>query len=819
MYSSILRLTLSLIILSTLTIACSAKHASNDESIVQTRRDMEALKKSSGDPLAFCQNLPTPSGVIYEIWNLDSKNAHFYDFGLDIEVGAEWGNRYLERKTASPWLAPEYITTEQAKDDALFWAGGRYLRWLTGTTATFHFPFYPQDWEGDIYVEVALRPKVNPSGAIRFYRPDGKGGREWSQPLTADFSPGWRAYRWKVPREYLSDDGRQMMRISFPNSYFEGTDRVSAKFSYLALTNDLPRKSAFRDLVSKGTYASHAIEALPTPVEAQTQEGLFHALSAYSLDSGHRIDRFFVPPEGSHLSFYIAPTPFLERVGTLNVEIQMDSDLDEENFDKMRSNALSHGIAGMADNQAERVVALPTSKKDENSANHGDLAAKSVARVPKTRSFLKEIEIKPGECWKWIDLDLAFYAKKAVRVSISFNDNGKDDGFSAPMERLPKFYLTPPEVRVRDALTPLKSAMKAKRVVVLAIDNLRADRLTAVNKNRAVPYMSKLAKSAISGVMLASGLSPSESAASFLTSMPRDVHGVIDTSTHLRSRLTLISEAIEEMGWKSEFYSTSGFIDPAKGFAQGFDVVRALNKENIVSSASALKIVSQAVSQSSEKTLFYVHLSELRLPYKASDERMAEWGVPNYAGPVTPQAMQNLIVVQNPTSADAQQIEAYYDGELSEIDAAIGEFVAHLPEDTLVLWWGTHGNSLGETHISYGQTLSPWELLTPFSLFVTGTPTPYEMPEIVAPEELSATLLDLVGAALPANAHTIFESHDSRPEAHSGNASATATRQFFYRIRREGVDVLYSTGLDGVKATEIKGDYPILKEVLREKID
>ena len=57
--------------------------------------------------------------------------------------------------------------------------------------ATLHFPFYPDDWQGDLYVELEMRPKVNPSGAIRFYTPDESGARSWSQPLTADFTPGW----------------------------------------------------------------------------------------------------------------------------------------------------------------------------------------------------------------------------------------------------------------------------------------------------------------------------------------------------------------------------------------------------------------------------------------------------------------------------------------------------------------------------------------------------------------------------------------------------------------------------------------------------
>ena len=85
--------------------------------------------------------------------------------------------------------------------------------------------------------------------------------------------------------------------------------------------------------------------------------------------------------------------------------------------------------------------------------------------------------------------------------------------------------------------------------------------------------------------------------------------------------------------------------------------------------------------------------------------------------------------------------------------------------------------------------------------------------------ELSISILDLIGADIPAGSKTIFELHDSRPTAQTEGLTATASMNDFYRIRREAVDILFTTGLDGNLAHENKSPAPITRQALREKID
>ena len=725
--------------------ACTARKCPDLTQTSDENRDNSCLPPVSGD------------GHLYETWTQENGNIHAYYGGLDFDVGSHEGAKYLERKSVTPWLEPEYISSEIAAEDALGWAGGRYVRWLASTSTTVHFPFYPEDWEGDLSVSIELRPKINPSMAVRFYKPDGTGGRVWSDPLTTDLTPGWHGYRWRVPREYLAKDGMQIMRFSFPGTYFEGDNRVSSKIVNI------------RFGVTNNPVGKYTIQPVDDRNMPKSERILDQSLNAFGIQTGNRLERFMFVPENGRLRFYAAPGSWLDHPGKLKVEIMVDADKQEQN-----------------------------------------------------RQILSELEIKPGECWKLQDIDLSEYAHQAVRLMVSFQEDESEVIFSKSRDFHPDVYISEPEIRINDEGiydNAVKVFQQPKRVVILAIDNLRADRIWVESKRRATPVLSRMADDGLTGILMGEGISLVSTTASFLTSVPADVHKVYAPGTHVREVLTSIAEAAEPQGWRSHFYSTSGSIDSTRGFAQGFDTLQQLNKENIYDARSALSEVGTAIASSDEKSLYYVHLSELRLPHRASDEKMELWGVPGYNGPVDMAAMQNIAVMREPGTLDAKQFEAYYDAELSSVDDAIGEFLGRIPDNTLVVVYGTHGCSLGESTLGYEQGLTPWELLMPFIFYMPGQQIGIRRDGIAKASDLSISILDLIGADMPAGARTIFELHDSRPSAQTEGLTATASMNDFYRIRREGVDILFTTGLDGTPAHENSSPAPIKRQALREKID
>lgn len=703
----------------------------------------------------------THADSLYEDWSTAPEQLHFYSNAFAFEPGSASAQKYLERKQVSPWATPEYITEDIAKSEALPWAAQRNVRWLKGTTATFHFPLYPDEFEGNLYLTLELRPKINPSFAVRFYMPNGDGTRSWSQPLTADIPPKWARYRWQIPKSYLDQSGAQLMRVSFPGSYFEGNDRVSAKFVRISIESDtdnpkiLPHKPERSDIAP----ANKKNFEIPSETRVLNDEKL-----AFHFKNHARIDRYLNVPDHAFFHFYAAPGAWLETAGLLHISVSTDE----------------------------------THTADETT-----------------------IPITPGDSWQKHRISLEKYSGKNIRLSVWFSTQPLDDGFTHNSHEGALFYLSSPQIIVQTPQLKMarKSLSNIKRVVVLAIDNLRADRIINREHRRATQNLSFMADEGLSGMVMGEALSPVAITASFLTISHASQHGILSPNIHLKQSMTTLSEFCQKNHLKSYYFSTSGLVDANLGFAQGFDEVRQLNRENIFSTRDALIEVSKSLQKSNDRAFYYVHLSELRLPYNAPDERLAQWGVANYNGPVSLSAMQNQIVMTHPLDADKQQLAAYYDGELSKIDDAVGLFIQNLPDDTAVLFFGTHGNSLGETALGYEISLSPWELLMPYALYAKGKPIRYYRPGIVRASQLSATVKELLGLPTTENETSLLSVHDTLPTAMADGVQATAAQNYFYRIRKEGVDVIYDVHPEHSNMKEISSPAVISRQTMRERIE
>lgn len=693
---------------------------------------------------------PVPAkGNIYETWS--PKDGYFHEFfdGLSFDPGDAKSEKYLERHALSQWVEPELITAETAEKEKFSWAGNRNVRWLASTAGTLHFPLYPDEWDGDLYVETSLRPKLNPSMAVRFYKPDGNGGRVWSEPLTTDLTPGYHGYRWKIPKEYLSKDGMQLMRVSFPGSYFEGENRVSAKFVHFA--------------IKSGNLKTGKIVIEPKMEIPEKWRVLDQELEGYGLRINDHIERFFVAPDNAMLEFYTAPGAWADDSGKLSIQIQTERE------------------------------------------------KKTVA----------EIAVVPGNCWKHQQIPLTEYANEAIRVIFSYIPDNPDIVFSQTAQFHPNIYISSPQIVIADDSLKKteKDLFSAKRIVILAIDNLRGDRLWNENKRRATVHLSRLSDDGILGILMGEGKNFVAMETSMITGVPATTHNVYEPNTFVRTSLNTLAEAGTPNGWKSHFYTTSSIIDTTHGFAQGFEDVRALNKENITNTADALEIVTSAIKKSPEKSLFYIHLSELRLPHRSSDETFNQFAVPGYSGPVNEAAMNNIAVLRDPGKLDSEQFEAYYDAELYEMDESIGKFASELDSETLLVIYGTHGTSLGESTLGYEQGITPWELLTPFVIYMPEHHFEIRRQGIASASDLSATVREILGADPEPNTQSVLTLHNSRTTADSSDGlTATASMKYFYRIRREGVFAMFTTGLDGSPAHKEEASHPITEQALREQI-
>ncbi|MCL2326472.1 MAG: sulfatase-like hydrolase/transferase, partial [Proteobacteria bacterium] len=695
------------------------------------------------------QQIPDKAAIDFA--PLGSTEWHVYFDGLGFDIGSPQGQKYLEARGG--WLAPEFISPELAERDRLPWARGRYVRWLADSQATFHFPWFIDPDDDKIAVHLALRPKVNTSAAIRFYRPAADGKEAWSEPTEIALRPGWTQYTVEIPVSQLAPHGMQLMRVSFAGTYFEGDNRVSARFVRVGLGRDRGSRGA-------GDIPPQTARHLP-----QTWRVLEDAREGWGLASGDALEHYAIVPQGGSLAFSLAPGSYLLDEAMVEVYAMTDED--------------PHAVT---------LLALP---------------------------------IEAGEPWREVVVPLEVYSGRAVRLGLRVwrETEGVFDAGDSPQ---PLAYVAQARM-TRDTFEVSQTVQEAlgqdlRQIVVLAIDNLRADRLFVADRRRATPQLTQLAARGLSGLAMADALANSAASASFLTSLPASVHGIIDDTAHLRTSLTTLGEAFGALGWKTYFLTGSAHIDAARGFAQGFDVQRRLHREGLASPGEALEALAEAMAQTEGNGLFYLHLATMRLPHRGRGEAFAQWAVPGYSGGVTPQAMQNVAVLRDPTPQDAAQFAAYYDADLALLDEAIGEFAKRLPQDALLVIYGTHGSSLGETTLGYMQSLSPWELIVPYLLFRPNQTLGVQHPALSPVHEISAALLDLAGADRPASVKTIFEPHPTAPLAYGDGLIATATLQDFYRMRREGVDTLLPWRIEDNTAPKDEPQRRITRRALREQI-
>jgi arylsulfatase A-like enzyme len=91
-----------------------------------------------------------------------------------------------------------------------------------------------------------------------------------------------------------------------------------------------------------------------------------------------------------------------------------------------------------------------------------------------------------------------------------------------------------------------------------------------------------------------------------------------------------------------------------------------------------------------------------------------------------------------------------YRNAIHETDEALGDFLAALPRDTVVMVFGDHGEAFGQHGGNSGHTLAIWEenVHVPMLIAIPGvTDTPRRVASPVSVLEVEATLLDLIGAA------------------------------------------------------------------------
>jgi arylsulfatase A-like enzyme/Tfp pilus assembly protein PilF len=282
-------------------------------------------------------------------------------------------------------------------------------------------------------------------------------------------------------------------------------------------------------------------------------------------------------------------------------------------------------------------------------------------------------------------------------------------------------------------------------VILVTADTLRADRLPVYGYTKVeTPNLDRMAAS---GVVFEQATSvvpltlPAHSSM-FTGTFPMH-HGVRDNGGYyLGQDQVTLAETLKENGYKTGGFVAAFVLDSRWGLNQGFDTYWDdfdLNKfENVgldTVQRRGGEVLEEAVrwldGVKNDRFFAWLHFYDVHTPYEPPEPFSSR-----YRG----------------------YIGARYDGEIAYLDSLMGELFGWiekngLEEDTLVIFIGDHGESLGQheetTHgfFIYDASMHvPFLLKAPYRQIRPGRRIPAQVRSV----DLMPTVLDLVGIAPPA---------------------------------------------------------------------
>lgn len=278
----------------------------------------------------------------------------------------------------------------------------------------------------------------------------------------------------------------------------------------------------------------------------------------------------------------------------------------------------------------------------------------------------------------------------------------------------PAIRIAPP--RVEDA------SRKPKNAIVLLIDTLRADKLSAYGKTHVKsPAFDKFTSEAtLFERCQATANWTKPSCASVLTGLYPDTHKARGHSSRLAPSIKMAGEIFQAAGYGTGAFIANGYLAGEFGFNRGWTQYVNYIRENKPSTAEKLfpDVVAfiQAQVAAGKPFFTYVQTIDPHVPYDPPAEDLKLYDAEPYTGPIVPRGTGELLeafkrkrVVLEPR--DRRHLEALYDGEVTYHDRHFGRFLDALArdrllDDTVIVVCADHGEEFFEHEsVGHGHTL------------------------------------------------------------------------------------------------------------------
>jgi arylsulfatase A-like enzyme len=407
----------------------------------------------------------------------------------------------------------------------------------------------------------------------------------------------------------------------------------------------------------------------------------------------------------------------------------------------------------------------------------------------------------------------------------------------------------------RGATDPAVYPPKPKRIILICVDTLRADHVSAFGYPReTTPNIDRMLKREGIGFEAAHSASSwtLPSSVSLMTSLRPDVHEVEDREQTLHPDVPTLAGAFSRNRWDSAAFITHIYVSSLFGINSGFDEFHELSIDWKFREGKQLRAnelnqnVFPWLEANRDKSFFlYLHYFDPHWDYDPPAPYNTKFVDPAYVGPASGswQYIQKFVPkTELMPDEDLEHVIALYDGEIAFTDHHLGKLFEYLKslnmwEDTLLVLLADHGEELqdhGSVH--HIRTLYEEVLHVPLIFKLPGG-RPKGWPERVRARvstlDVAPTLLDIAGIDIPKSFQgksllslLNYDGPDrivfARTMRHRSDSMALiddGKKLIMPFGRKKAPKELYRLDEDPFERQSVVEDYPMMVEKMSEEID
>ncbi|MGD8860723.1 MAG: sulfatase [Myxococcales bacterium] len=283
-----------------------------------------------------------------------------------------------------------------------------------------------------------------------------------------------------------------------------------------------------------------------------------------------------------------------------------------------------------------------------------------------------------------------------------------------------------------------KPARPAKNAIVVMIDTLRADHVSAYADTRVkAPALDAFAKG---GVVFERYSAVEDwtkpSCATMLTGLYPCTHKTESDAAKLPESVRMVTEELQDRNVATGGFCANGYVSGKFGFEKGWDTYTNYIRETKPTEAEYVFKDAydwiEKKQEAGERFYAYVQTIDPHVPYDPPDEFLKMYDPEPYDGGVKPRSTAQLLEdikkgKFEPTARDKARIRALYDGEISYHDKWFGDFMDKLDaagvlEDTLVIVVSDHGEEFWEHgNVGHGHQIHQELIHVPFIMSWKGS--------------------------------------------------------------------------------------------------